>query len=1012
MGKTTVLPPKCASCQFGKQQRNPKDGSTSHKHSEGVLKQDKLEPGDLVFTDQFESRLPGRVFNARGASTSSHKYKGGTVFCDAATGHIRVYFQVAFTAQETLESKLKYEREALSEGVQVKGYSSDNGVFTAKDFMDELLNQGQSVRRSGVGGHHHNGVAENAIKNVSSTTRTMMIHAALRWPSQSERDLWPMAMAHAVHLHNAKPSITSGFNPDELWTRTKSSHSALLNAHTWGCPVYILEARLQDGMKLPRWNPKARQGQYMGASPLHASTVGLVRNLRTGNISPQFHVVYDEFFETVHATQEQEPDVWPQLIAFQRYKSEYDDEDYVPELTDEWCSEEEVDARKQREHDIRKHQKPVQEQAKPLDEPPLEHRKEEANKPAEPPIITKADEPTPVTDPIEQRGRPVRTRREVTRFKFDSQHGYQAVKILCGQVYQAVRRKRNIEMAYVYALLLDSDFGLMEGMIPQAMGSCPSLMKAHKQDPDLPTLGEAMAGPHRDEFRKAMVQEIQELEAHDTWKVVRRDDMPEGANVLPGTWALKIKRYPDGRLRKFKARFCARGDRQVEGVDYFEKYAPVVSWSTVRLVMSLSIQQGWKTKQVDFSNAFVQASLNEEVYMELPAMFETDQGRAEVLKLEKSLYGLVQAPMYWYRHLSTALQKQGLKPSTKDPCMFYGDGLIVLAYVDDCLFFAKDMERIDDFIASLKTEGFVLTEEEDVYAFLGVELKSDPKSGEITLTQTGLIKKLIKYCGMEECNPKATPAASTPLGTDASGSKFDEKWEYASAVGMAMYLSSNTRPEIQFAVHQCARFTHCPRASHAEGVKRICRYLQGTANQGMKFQPSETMKLDCYVDADFAGLWNHEDNQDPVCVKSRTGFVITLGNCPLMWVSKLQTEIALSTLEAEYIALSQAMRELLPMRELLQEVGTNLNLDFADPVILHSTVFEDNNGALGMAKAPKITPRTKHIATKYHFFRDKIGLEKGIEISRIDTNDQKADMFTKGLPKETFQKLRKALCGW
>jgi hypothetical protein len=344
--------------------------------------------------------------------------------------------------------------------------------------------------------------------------------------------------------------------------------------------------------------------------------------------------------------------------------------------------------------------------------------------------------------------------------------------------------------------------------------------------------------------------------------------------------------------------------------------------------------------------------------------------------------------------------------------MFYGDGLIVLAYVDDCLFFAKDMARIDDFIASLKTEGFVLTEEEDVYAFLGVELKTDPKSGEITLTQTGLIKKLIKYCGMEECNPKATPAASTPLGTDASGSKFDEKWEYASAVGMAMYLSSNTRPEIQFAVHQCARFTHCPRASHAEGVKRICRYLQGTANQGMKFQPSETMKLDCYVDADFAGLWNHEDNQDPVCVKSRTGFVITLGNCPLMWVSKLQTEIALSTLEAEYIALSQAMRELLPMRELLQEVGTNLNLDFADPVILHSTVFEDNNGALGMAKAPKITPRTKHIATKYHFFRDKIGLEKGIEISRIDTNDQKADMFTKGLPKETFQKLRKALCGW
>ena len=155
-----------------------------------------------------------------------------------------------------------------------------------------------------------------------------------------------------------------------------------------------------------------------------------------------------------------------------------------------------------------------------------------------------------------------------------------------------------------------------------------------------------------------------------------------------------------------------------------------------------------------------------------------------------------------------------------------------------------------------------------------------------------------------------------------------------------------------------------------------------------------------------------EDQQDPVCVKSRTGYCLTLGTCPVIWVSKLQTEIALSTTEAEYIALSQAMRELIPMRRLLQETGSALNLDFSKPAIIHSTVFEDNNGAISLATSPKISPRTKHIAIKYHHFRESVGEGKGIKIEPIDTTIQKADMFTKGLPAETLQRLRRLLMGW
>ena len=154
-----------------------------------------------------------------------------------------------------------------------------------------------------------------------------------------------------------------------------------------------------------------------------------------------------------------------------------------------------------------------------------------------------------------------------------------------------------------------------------------------------------------------MRKEIEELEQHKTWVIVPKCKVQEGTKILPSTWALKVKRYPDGRLRKFKAQFCVRGDCQIEGVDYWDKYAPVVSWSTVRLLSILSINQGWVSRQVDFSNAFVQAPLNEDIYVHLPRMFcQTEGADKHVLKLQCSLYGLVQAPLYWYNYLTERMK--------------------------------------------------------------------------------------------------------------------------------------------------------------------------------------------------------------------------------------------------------------------------------------------------------------------------------------------------------------------
>ena len=135
----------------------------------------------------------------------------------------------------------------------------------------------------------------------------MMLHAAMLWPDASEKSLWPLAMQHAVHLHNHTPSSSTKLAPVEIWTQSHHSLKTVRNAHPWVCPVHVLQPCLQDGQKNPNWYPRSRRGQYLGYSPLHASSVALVRNLITETLSPQFHMVFDDWFETINCPTETKP---------------------------------------------------------------------------------------------------------------------------------------------------------------------------------------------------------------------------------------------------------------------------------------------------------------------------------------------------------------------------------------------------------------------------------------------------------------------------------------------------------------------------------------------------------------------------------------------------------------------------------------------------------------------------------------------------------------------------------
>ena len=207
--------------------------------------------------------------------------------------------------------------------------------------------------------------------------------------------------------------------------------------------------------------------------------------------------------------------------------------------------------------------------------------------------------------------------------------------------------------------------------------------KVQTHTADNPTYKDSIRLPEegRNLCGAAMVKELKGLRDLGSFKMVNR---PRGANTLASTWAFKKKRFPDGALKKFKARFCVRGDQKIEGLDVFETFSPVVVWITVRLLLILSMTLQLQTQQVDYTNAFCQAPLDQTVFVELPAGFESPN---RVLLLQKSVYGLRQSPLNFYRHLRQGLESRGFTKSSHDDCLFTNGVTIVLFWVDDCIFY-------------------------------------------------------------------------------------------------------------------------------------------------------------------------------------------------------------------------------------------------------------------------------------------------------------------------------------
>jgi GAG-pre-integrase domain len=287
--------PTCASCMYGKATKRPwrtKTRTNQIQHNKTIT-----APGHCVSVNQFESPVPGMIAHVKGKPTIA-RYKCGTVFVDHYSDVTYVHFQKSTSAVETIKAKEAFERWSESNGVKIRHYHADNGRFAENAFMNHIDKSNQTISFCGVNAHFQNGRAERRIRTLQDLARCQLLHAKIRWPTAISTCLWPYAVKNVVDILNDTPNKFEKVSRTELFAKTEVRPN-LRHHHHFGVPVYVLDDKAQAGFKLSKWVACARIGIYLGISPRHSRSVALVLNPKTGHVSPQFHIRFDDVFKTV-----------------------------------------------------------------------------------------------------------------------------------------------------------------------------------------------------------------------------------------------------------------------------------------------------------------------------------------------------------------------------------------------------------------------------------------------------------------------------------------------------------------------------------------------------------------------------------------------------------------------------------------------------------------------------------------------------------------------------------------
>jgi hypothetical protein len=509
---------------------------------------------------------------------------------------------------------------------------------------------------------------------------------------------------------------------------------------------------------------------------------------------------------------------------------------------------------------------------------------------------------------------------------------------------------------------------------------------------------QAKTAPDAENWTLAIGEELDALEANDTWDVVDISDVPKDKKILDNTWIFRYKYKADGTVERYKARLVARGDLQ-QPDDYNELFAPVVRFDSLRILLAISASRKWTPRQLDVKTAFLYGHLKEEIYMRLPLGSRID---GKVCKLKRCLYGLKQSPREWYSRLTNYLLPYGFALSAYDPCvLIHSSGnLFIAIYVDDISIFGPSDDLTENLITALKTE-FEVKDLGGIHWLLGIKI--DLTDDGITLSQRTYIDKILERFGMQDCHSVSTPLdPNHKLRSGTSDERTDDITLYQQIIGSLMYTVTGTRPDLAYSVTHLSQFSSAPTSTHLQAAKRVLRFLKGTRDVKLTYKLGQPLVLEGFSDASYGNCLDTR--------RSFWGYLFQLGGATISWRSRRQRSVATSTAEAEYMAVSMTSKHHLWTLRMLKELLRNddISADSDIPAAIRS----DNtaSGALDIAENRRINDRSKHIDIHYHAVRELV--ESGqITILHIDGKDNLADVCTKALPEATREHLCSRIFG-
>jgi hypothetical protein len=864
------------------------------------------------------------------------------VLMDAYSRRLWRYFMK--DKSETFARIKQWHEEVQADGINIGALTTlrtDNGGEFSSNELIEYLRQSK-IRRERCPPYMHVHLIERHIRTIQESARSMMAQAKLR-PS-----FWAEAVSTAIYVLNRMPS---GSNHKITRLQLYNGHKPNLNhIRTFGCTAW---AKKYDDLR-KKWDDKAFKGIFCGYDESSPKTWRIFNPITQSFINTS-NVVFNESLSdkegsrsviNYNSTQKDELAISVSQPLLPDSLSNYEVlKDYEATDLDVWLDQalQSVNTTSQTNE--------------------VEYGKERYSH-----NNSGGDEDKNYTSNGEEQNSDLQPRRWSSRLTSKPLVTYSNQ---CYLTESEVFSKSPFESA----------FSSQERSVPK-------------------TMKQAMSCKDKDHWQSAIQSEVSSLVKNQTFEVV---ELPAGKRKIGLNWVFKIKEDQNGNIERYKARCTVLGNLQREGIDYGETFSPVVRYSTLRTLLALAALRGYYIHQMDVDTAFLYGILpdDEEVYVDIPPGYPVPSNlkgtQCLAARVRKGIYGLKQSPRLWNKTLSDFMLSIGFTVSSSDPCLYSrvtdGQTVYVTVFVDDLVISGSTLKAIDKFKRELK-EKFSMKDLGELKYVLGIRVTRNWKNGEIYLDQEKYCNDLLTRFRMCDCNPASIPLQpNIHLKRDTNQDKV-KTYPYREVVGSLMYLMVTTRPDISFAVSYLARYLNCFGSEHISAAKQILRYIKGSSKRKITYGNQSNELVVGYSDSDWAS--------DKETSRSVSGYVFFLAGGPISWATKTQPTIALSSTEAEYMALTMAATEAMAITMLCND----LMMDISQPIL----IYEDNKGAIAMSMNPVRNNRNKHIAIKHHFIREKIQ-NKDIMLEYVSTSKMIADTLTKALPKSQFEVLRGLLLG-